>query len=189
MLVIDNMTSNASDTIDEGAIERLAEAGDELADGVAADIDSEELSEAAAELAQGLEQLSSLSQEDLNPDLETTYKEAATTADTVVSHLVSAGFFEAVDDELPPFDSDFIEDCLVHTLQSLDDDEEQLLETVGVEDNLSELVTAALDHTDEIEENVRWEPEKSHKPSPMTTRGATEGAVYWLDDLGRHLWM
>jgi len=182
------MVDGINESVEQEAKESLTEGGEELAAAVGAEIDGDTLIDAGEDVAAALATIGSVTDDDLEPELEEEYKELAAAADGVVSHLVSAGFFRAADDALPPFDTDFIDDCLVQALQSAREDS-SLFETAGVKSDLSGFVSEAIDHTGEIEENVRWEPEKPEKESPMTTRGATEGVVDWLDDLGRHLWM
>lgn len=180
------MVRNVNAPISDDSREVLATAGRDIAAAIGDDIDAETLSDRADEMATAMATVTSLERDDLDPDLEPAYRDAAERADEAVASLVDADFFEAVDESLPPFDDEFLTDCLVHGAQCVDADR---LETAGVDANLTTLVRDALEHTDAIERGVRWEPEKPEKVSPMTTRGSTEGAVYWLDDLGRHLWM
>jgi len=183
------MTEETGGPVGGQASETLADAGEALAEEVGAEVDGAALSNSAEETARALRDLPSLMHENLNPGLETDYEELATAADAVVSHLVSVGFFQAVDEVLPPFDPEFLDDCLAHSLHVAEEHGGSVLETAGVRSDLAEFVDEARSHTEGIEANVRWEPEKPGKVSPMTTRGATEGVVDWLDDLGRHLWM
>lgn len=180
------MVEDATQPVGEIVKEDLAGAGEKLTDAVGAEIDGSELSGAAEDLAERLGTTTPVTRDDLNPELESEYRELAEAGVDIVSHLVAAGIFEAIDDTLPPFDPDFLDACLVHALQS---SEASVFETAGTESDLSEYVDDCVAATEEVEQNVRWEPEKSDKVSPMTTRGATEGVVDWLDDLGRHLWM
>lgn len=183
------MASDINSSVEQEAIDNIASAGEDLADAVGSDIDGGELTDAAEAFAESLSGVSSVTADDLEPSLEDEYREAAVAGDEVVSHLISAGFFEAVDELAPPFDAEFLDDCLVHALGSAEE-EGALYEMAGVEEDLPDFVSDAIENSEEIEDNVRWEPDKREKKaSPMTTRGATEGAVDWLDDLGRHLWM
>jgi hypothetical protein len=183
------MTEDISQPVAQDAKDELAAAGEALAAAVGPTVDGSSLSADATATAEGLSAITEIAHDDLTPALEAQYRDVAASADAVVSHLVSAEFFAAVDEELPPFDADFLGDCLVHGLHSAEADDATVFETAGVADDLADLVSEAHAHTDEIEENVRWEPDKPEKVSPMTTRGVTEGTVDWLDDLGRHLWM
>ncbi|PSP99588.1 hypothetical protein BRC94_07030 [Halobacteriales archaeon QS_5_70_17] len=180
------MVGSVNDPLSEDAKGRLTDAGDELADEIRTEVDGAALSDAAGDMAQALANVSSLTHEDLSPTLETEYETVAARANDLVSNLILADFFETADEVLPPFDPDFLEDCLAHAVGTA---EMEPFETAGVGSELPEFVDEALSHTEAIEQNVRWEPEKPNKVSPMTTRGATEGVVDWLDDLGRHLWM
>jgi len=181
------MPEDVTQPVGEDAKENLAAAGEELAGAVGDGIDGSELSDAAEELAGQLSELTPVAHADLDPALESAYKDLAGVGDDIVSHLVAADFFGAVDDTLPPFDPDFLEACLVHGLQSVG--EASVFETAGVEADLSGYISNCVAASEEIEREVRWEPDKPEKVSPMTTRGATEGVVDWLDDLGRHRWM
>jgi hypothetical protein len=183
------MVNDLDRTVEQETKEELAAAGEELAAAVGSDVDASALSDDAAAVAEALGGLTELTGDDLTPELEARYRELANAGDAVVSHLVSAGFFEAVDETLPPFDDDFLDACLTHGLGSAEAADSSVFETANVDAALPELVSEALEHTAEIGENVRWEPDRPEKVSPMTTRGATEGVVDWLDDLGRHLWM
>lgn len=183
------MTGDIDQPVEQGTKDELAAAGEALAAAVGGDVDGSALSADATAMAEGLSAITEVTHDDLTPALETEYRDVAASADAVVSRLVSAGLFAAADEVLPPFDADFLDDCLVHGLHSAEADDATVFETAGVGDDLTDLVSTALGHTAEIEENVRWEPDKPEKVSPMTTRGVTEGTVDWLDDLGRHLWM
>lgn len=179
------MADDVNQTAGMGAEEDLAVAGEKLAEAI--EVDGAELSGAAENLAEALSTATPVTRDDLHPELESEYEELAEIGDDIVSHLVAGGVFEAVDDTLPPFDPDFLDACLERALESAEDD--PTFETAGTGSDLAEYVGNCTAATEEIEQNVRWEPERSEKTSPMTTRGATEGVVDWLDDLGRHLWM
>jgi hypothetical protein len=183
------MARDVRDSVEQATKDELAAAGRELAAAVGDDVGGATVAADATAMAEELSGLTEVTHDDLTPALENRYREVAGSADAVVSHLVSAAFFEAVDEVMPPFDADFVADCLVHGLHSAEAADASVFETAGVAADLADLVSEALGHTAEIEENVRWEPDKPEKVSPMTTRGVTEGTVDWLDDLGRHLWM
>ena len=187
LLVSGTVTKDIDDSIGQEAREKLAAAGKELAGEIGTEVNRATLSDGAEETAKASAAIPSLTCDNLTPELEEKYRDVARAANEVVSHLVSVDFFETADETLPPFDAEFLDECLVHALRNAED--ASVFEKAGVRSILSGSVSEALAHTKEIERNVRWEPENPEKVSPMTTRGATEGVVDWLDDLGRHLWM
>lgn len=175
------------------AADSPAHINDQLNEDLGDHIDGELLNTNSDQLAHELERIPSLTDGDLTDDLEQEFEAIARPAWEITSHLSSIDFFETARETLPPFDRTFIVDCSVQVLDSLyiqqrDQRLENILEEAGVESDFSTWVVEVMRRSDEIETNLRIEAE-THKISPMTLRGSTEGAVLWIEDLGRHLWM
>lgn len=168
-------------------------AHDQLNEELTDRIDRELLNTNSDQLADELEQIPSLIDGDLTDDLEPAFETIAQPAWEITSHLSSIDFFETARKALPTFDQTFIVDSSVQVLNSLyiqqnDQRLEDTLDRAGVEADFSAWIIEMMRRREEIEMNLRMEVE-TPKMTPMTLRGSTEGAVLWIEDLGRHLWM
>lgn len=189
-------TSSLTDELEEPTEElgsAAPSAHDQLNEELGDHIDRELLTDNSDQLADELGRIPSLTDGDLTEDLEQEFEAIAKPAWEITSHLSSIDFFETARKTLPQFGQTFIVDSSVQVLNSLyiqqrDQRLENILDGAGVKSDFSTWVVETMRRSEEIETNLRIEVE-THKISPMTLRGSTEGAVLWIEDLGRHLWM
>ena len=189
----DEESSLAGDVEEPEAAASLAEISEQLGGDLGDRIDQGLLDENVDELARQLGRIPSLVEGDLTDDLEPAFEEIAEPAWEITSHLASIDFFAKARETLPAFDPAFITDSSVQTLYSVyiegrDDRLEDVLEAADVRSDLSTWLVDAMRRSEEIETNLRVEVDKQ-KISPMTLEGSSVGAVLWIEDLGRHLWM
>lgn len=183
----------AGDVAEPEAAASLAEISEQLGDDLGDRIDEDLLDENVDRLARDLGRIPSLVEGDLTEDLEPAFEEIAEPAWEITSHLASIDFFENARRTLPAFDPAFITDSSVQTLYSvyIEGRDRRLANALEAADARSDLSTWLLDvmrRSEEVETNLRVEVDKP-KISPMTLEGSSVGAVLWIEDLGRHLWM